>query len=78
MSFFSILETVFIGPLKLIFEIIFQFALKFVKNPGFAIIFLSLAMNFLVLPLYRRADAVQEEAKDLENKLKAFGFYDWL
>ena len=70
MSFSSILETIFIGPLKLIFEVIYQYALGFVKNPGFAIIFLSLVMNILVLPLYRRADAVQEEAKDIENKLK--------
>ncbi len=71
MSFFSILETLLIGPLKLIFEIIFGVANRFVEHPGIAIIFLSLAMNILVLPLYRRADAMQEEAKDIENKLSA-------
>lgn len=69
MSFFSILETLFIGPLKLIFEIIFGIANRFVENPGLSIIFLSLAMNILVLPLYRRADAMQEAARDIENKL---------
>lgn len=69
MSFFAILETLFIGPLKLIFEIIFGVANRFVSNPGLAIIFLSLAMNILVLPLYRRADAMQEKARDIENKL---------
>ena len=52
MSFFAILETLFIGPLKLIFEIIFGVANRFVSNPGLARIFLSLAMNILVLPLY--------------------------
>lgn len=69
MSFWSILESVFIGPLKLIFEIIFEFAYRFVGHPGLAIIFLSLMMNILVLPLYRRADAMQEESRDIEAKL---------
>jgi len=69
MSFLTFLSTLFIGPLKLAFELIFGVALSFVNNPGLAIIFLSLAMNILVLPLYRRADAMQEEARDIENKL---------
>ncbi|MBR2633976.1 MAG: YidC/Oxa1 family membrane protein insertase [Clostridia bacterium] len=64
------LETLLIGPLKLVFEILFHLALNVVQNPGFAIIILSLCMNFLVLPLYKRADAMQEEARDMENKLR--------
>jgi len=64
MSFFAVLESFFIGPLKLIFEVIFEVAYGILKNPGLAIIFLSLAMNILVLPLYRRADAMQEQARD--------------
>ena len=70
MSFFNILGTLFLGPLKLIFEIIFQFANSFMNHPGLSIIVLSLIMNILVLPLYRRADAMQEEARDIENKLR--------
>lgn len=69
MSFFTILETLLIGPLKLIFEIIYNFAYRFVGNPGLSIIFLSLVMNILVLPLYRQADAMQEASRDIENKL---------
>ena len=69
MSFFTILETLLIGPLKLLFEIIFQLANDFIDHPGFSIIVLSLIMNILVLPLYRRADAMQEQARDTENKL---------
>jgi len=69
MSFISILETLFIGPLKLLFEIIFQVANKFVQHPGLAIVVLSLVMNILVLPLYKRADAMQEEARDTEARL---------
>lgn len=69
MTFFEIIYTIFIGPLKLLFEIIFELASRYVDNPGLAIIFLSLIMNILVLPLYRRADAMQEQARDIDAKL---------
>ena len=69
MSVFTILSTLLIGPLKLIFEIIFSVANKLIGHPGLAIIVLSLTMNILVLPLYKRADAMQEAARDIENKL---------
>jgi len=70
MSLFEIIGTILIGPLKLLFELIFSVAYTFIKQPGPAIIVLSLVMNILVLPLYRRADAIQIEARDTENKLK--------
>ncbi len=70
MSFLSILDTLLLGPLKLIFEIIFSVANRLIGHPGLAIIVLSLIMNILVLPLYRRADVMQEEARDTEAKLR--------
>lgn len=70
MSLFEILGAVFIGPLKLIFEIIFSLAYSMLGKPGLTIVVLSLAMNILVLPLYRRADIIQIEARDTENKLR--------
>ena len=69
MTFIEILETLLIGPLKLIFEVIFNVANRFVGHPGLAIIFLSLVMNILVLPLYKRADALHEENLNVEAKL---------
>ena len=71
MTILSILETLLIGPLKLFFEIIFETAYRIADHPGIAIFFLSLTMNILVLPLYRRADAMQEEIRDREAKLHA-------
>lgn len=70
MTFFSVLETFLLGPLKLVFEIIFQAAYRFIHYPGVAIIALSLLMNILVLPLYKRADQMQEKARDTEASLK--------
>ncbi len=69
MSILSALYHLLIGPLELLFEVIFSFANRVIDNPGLAIIFLSLAVNFLVLPLYKRADAMQEEARETEAKL---------
>ncbi len=70
MSLFSILETLLIGPLKLVFEIIFQATNNVVDNPAVSVIVLSLLMNLLVLPLYRRADAMQEQSRDTEARLQ--------
>ena len=70
MTFGSMLSAFFIGPLKLVFEVIFQISYALIHNPGVSIIFLSLAMNFLVLPLYKRADAMQIKARDTEARLK--------
>ncbi|MBQ9910384.1 MAG: YidC/Oxa1 family membrane protein insertase [Lachnospiraceae bacterium] len=69
MTFGSMLSTLIIGPLKFVFEIIFQLVYELVGDPGISIIALSLVMNVLVLPLYRRADAVQEQARDREAAL---------
>ncbi len=69
MNIFSILYNLFIGPLEIFFEILFSLANKVIDNPGLSIIFLSLAMNFLVLPLYKRADAMQEEEREVEKRM---------
>ena len=59
-----------LGPLELLFDVVYTVAYRLTANPGLAIIFLSLAINFLILPLYRRADALQEEERVQSLKLK--------
>ena len=64
------LYSFFLTPIQMIFELIYSLAYRSMgSDPGLAIIALSLAMNLLVLPLYRRADAMQEEERVLEAKL---------
>ncbi len=70
MNFFQALYQLFIGPIELFFDVVFTMAYRVVHHPGLAIIILSLAMNFLVLPLYRRADAIQAEERDQAAKMK--------
>ena len=69
MSFSTFLFALLIEPLELVFEVIYVIAQRIIGNPGLSIIALSLAMNFLVLPLYRRADALQAEEQELEKRL---------
>ena len=64
-----VLYSIIIRPLELFFQFVYGAAYGFIGNYGFSIIMLSLAINFLVLPLYRRADAIQNEEKDLQNKM---------
>lgn len=70
MTFFDVLHTILIAPLSLFFEVVYAIAYRVIHNPGLSIVALSLAMNFLVLPLYKRADAMQEEQRDIETKLQ--------
>lgn len=70
MSFTQILDTLLFKPLQLLFEIIYVVANRLIDNPGGTIVVLSLVMNFLVLPLYKRADALQEEERRMELQLR--------
>ena len=63
------LDALLIRPLTLVFEMIFALAWRFTDEPGVCIVFLSLAVNLLVLPLYRRADAVQAQEQEREKRL---------
>ena len=69
MTILSILYTLIITPLELLFEVIFTIADRIIGNEGLSIIFLSLAVNFLVLPLYKRADELQAEERDIQVKM---------
>ena len=64
------LDTLLIGPLEILLERIYTLADQMIGNPGFAIIGMSLAMNLLLLPLYRQTDVLQREAIETEKKLQ--------
>lgn len=70
MSMAEILDSILLKPLQLIFEVIYAVTYRVIDNPGGSIVVLSLVMNFLVLPLYKRADAVQEEQRRMEMRLQ--------
>ena len=70
MSVFTMLYSVLLMPIQLIFELVFSAAYQLSgEKAGVAIVALSLAINLLVLPLYRRADAMQEEERNIEARM---------
>ena len=71
MTFIQIPYTILIKPLELLFEYIFAVAQKGMPNPALSIIVLSLTVNLLVLPLYKRADEVQDAEHAMEKKLRS-------
>ena len=70
MSFLSGLYELIIGPLELFFEVIFSIVLRIEHRSGVAICILSLCMNFLLMPLYTRTDAIQDEARNTETRIR--------
>ncbi len=69
MSIFGMLYQLLIGPLELFFEAIYGFSKLLFGNAGLSIFVLSMSMNVLLLPLYKRADAIQEEERQINKRL---------
>ena len=69
MNIMTALYTLIIYPIELLFEIVFSIIFNLSGNAILSIIILSLVFNIVVLPLYRRADRIQEEAREKEIKL---------
>ena len=69
-SLFKLLFEIVVMPLCFIFEAIFVAIYRVFNDPGIAIIGVSLAVNFLVLPLYRKADEIQTEERVHQKKME--------
>lgn len=52
---------IIIGSLIFIYDILFTLIYRSFGNPAIAIIILSIVINLIVLPLYKKADALQKE-----------------
>ena len=70
MSFLDVLFAIIIRPLELLFEFVFSLANAVSGSPSVSLIIMSIAINFLVLPLYRRADVIQQQTREKENSLR--------
>ena len=72
----AFLYNLIISPIELILEIIFVLMFRMFgregTDPGLAVIGVSLAVSLLTLPLYRRADAVQQKARDIHKELSCW------
>ena len=66
----EIFFNIFIQPLVLVIEFIFTVMSRLFGNYGIAIIMVSLVVNFLILPLYKRSDALQEQERIKQKEME--------
>ena len=64
------IQKLILGPIELLLDAVYAFALRMTGSPGFSIVILSLAVNLIILPLYRRADAIQKEEQERTIRMK--------
>ena len=61
---------ILIKPIELAVELIFSTAYRLTINCGISIIFVSLLINILVYPLYKRSDEIQEAAHQKQLQMQ--------
>lgn len=69
MTIGAFLYKLIISPIEAVLEIIFGIIFSLVFSNGASIIFLSVIINLMILPLYQRADVLQREATETEKKI---------
>ena len=67
---FSVLYTLVIYPIELFLEVIFSVIYDFRPSACLAIIGVSLVLNFLLLPLYNRADRISQEERQRQDSMQ--------
>ena len=66
----SFLYNLIIQPLVMIYDVLFSLFFEMLESPLAAVIALSIVINLLVLPLYRKADLIQKEQHEKVLKMK--------
>ena len=70
MNIGSVFYNIFINPIVNILEVCFKIIQEITDSNGIAIIGLSLVVSICCLPLYMVAEALQEEERNIQKKLK--------
>jgi YidC/Oxa1 family membrane protein insertase len=66
----EIFYTLFIWPIRFVLEFLFVLFNRIFDAPGPSIIFLSVVVNTLTLPIYLIADRWQKEERELQKRMK--------
>ncbi len=69
--FLDILYYLTIRPLEILFETVFFIVYRWVGKPFTTLFALSLIVNILVFPLYKRADKLQSEQREREKAMES-------
>lgn len=66
----SLLYTLIIYPLEMFIESVFSISMEMIPAVGYAIVFVSIAVQVLALPMYKRADQLQNEERDRQKAME--------
>ena len=64
------LYNIFIMPIELAIEFVFSLTADVFPNPVVCIVAISLFVNILVLPLYSKSDAMQEQERKKQKEME--------
>ena len=67
--FLTILYNLFIMPIQVIVEMTYSVMCRFLGDKGLALIGVSLVIQTLVLPLYKRSDALQDQEREKQASM---------
>ncbi|MBR2276117.1 MAG: membrane protein insertase YidC [Lachnospiraceae bacterium] len=65
----TVLYNLLIEPIVLLIQMVFVWGYRVFDNPGASVIAVSIIVNFMILPLYNQADALQEEERAKQEKM---------
>ena len=66
----QLLYYLLIYPIELILELVFSIAYRAVQNPGLSIIAVSIVMNFMIMPMYKKSDELQEKEREKQKEME--------
>lgn len=65
----EILRNIFLMPLELVFDVIYTTAFNITSSEGLSIIIMSIVVSTLVLPLYKKAEKLEQQQRAKEKEL---------
>lgn len=68
----SYLYALIIYPIEMFIESVFTISMNMVPSAGYAIVFVSIAVQLLVLPMYKRADELQDEERQRQKDMAPY------
>ena len=63
----STVYNIIIYPIEIILEVVYSLLYEYRHNAGMSIIGVSIVINFLLLPLYNRADAISKVEREKQQ-----------
>ena len=65
----NVIYSIIIEPIEILVDVAYTTIMRFLSSPGLSIIGVSLVISFLTLPLYLKADKIQEAERIKQHEM---------